>query len=271
MKAALPPEGGPGNDGQVTLTMQGQVATLTFDRPAARNAMTWAMYEQLATHCRALAAQGNAGARVVVLRGAGGEAFVAGTDIAQFQQFSSGEDGVAYEARIDEGVRLVEQLPMPTVAVIEGWAVGGGLAIATACDFRVATPKARFGVPIARTLGNTLSALNLAKLRAAWGLQPVRRMLLLAQILDAEAALACGFLEGVYAADALEAEVVSLCDRLGALAPVTQTVVKEALRRQTVQSVADTDDLVRLCYGSGDFREGVDAFVNRRPPVWKGS
>ncbi|MNT69949.1 Methylmalonyl-CoA decarboxylase [compost metagenome] len=99
----------------------------------------------------------------------------------------------------------------------------------------------------------------------------MRRMLLLAQILDAEAALACGFLEGVYAADALEAEVVSLCDRLGALAPVTQTVVKEALRRQTVQSVADTDDLVRLCYGSGDFREGVDAFVNRRPPVWKGS
>ncbi|WP_455284094.1 enoyl-CoA hydratase/isomerase family protein [Cupriavidus necator] len=281
MNAALPPgggqpaasqrEAGPGSDGQVTLTVQGQVATLTFDRPAARNAMTWTMYEQLATHCRTLAADGNAGARVVVLRGAGGEAFVAGTDIAQFQQFSNGDDGVAYEARIDEGIRLVEQLPMPTVAVIEGWAVGGGLAIATACDFRVATPKARFGVPIARTLGNTLSALNLAKLRAAWGLQPVRRMLLLAQILDADAALACGFLEGVYAAETLEGEVASLCDRLAALAPVTQTVVKEALRRQTVQSVADTDDLVRLCYGSQDFREGVDAFVSRRSPVWKGS
>ncbi|WP_316151509.1 enoyl-CoA hydratase/isomerase family protein [Cupriavidus sp. BIC8F] len=271
MNAALPPGGGPGNDGQVTLTMQGQVATLMFDRPAARNAMTWAMYEQLATHCRMLSAEDNAGARVVVLRGAGGDAFVAGTDIAQFQQFSSGDDGVAYEARIDEGIRLVEQLPMPTVAVIEGWAVGGGLAIATACDFRVATPKARFGVPIAKTLGNTLSALNLAKLRAAWGLQPVRRMLLLAQILDAEAALACGFLEGVYAAEALEAEVALLCDRLGALAPVTQTVVKEALRRQTAQSVAETDDLVRLCYGSSDFHEGVEAFVNRRSPVWKGS
>jgi enoyl-CoA hydratase/carnithine racemase len=228
------------------------------------------MYEQLATHCRALAADGSAGARVVVLRGAGGEAFVAGTDIAQFQQFSTGDDGVAYEARIDEGIRLVEQLPMPTVAVIEGWAVGGGLAIATACDFRLATPNARFGVPIARTLGNTLSALNLAKLRAAWGLQPVRRMLLLAQILGADAALACGFLEGVFPAEALDTEVASLCDRLGALAPVTQTVVKEALRRQTVQSVAETDDLVRLCYGSRDFREGVDAFVSRRPPGWTG-
>ncbi|SPR98250.1 enoyl-CoA hydratase/isomerase family protein [Cupriavidus taiwanensis] len=257
-------------EGRVTLTRQGGIATLTFDRPAARNAMTWAMYGQLAEHCRALAAQGTAGARVVVLRGAGGEAFVAGTDIAQFQQFSGGDDGVAYEARIDEGIALVEQLPMPTVAVIEGWAVGGGLAIATACDFRVATPKARFGVPIARTLGNTLSALNLAKLRAAWGLQPVRRMLLLAQILDADAALACGFLEGVHAPEAVEAEVAALCERLGALAPVTQAVIKESLRRQTVAAVADTDDLVRQCYGSDDFREGVDAFVGKRPPVWKG-
>ncbi|ODV43344.1 enoyl-CoA hydratase [Cupriavidus sp. UYMMa02A] len=271
MSAPRSPEGDVPAEGRVTLSMQGQVATLTFDRPAARNAMTWAMYEQLATHCRSLGAEGNAGARVVVLRGAGGEAFVAGTDIAQFQQFSSGDDGIAYEARIDEGIRLMEQLPMPTVAVIEGWAVGGGLAIATACDFRVATPKARFGVPIAKTLGNTLSAQNLAKLRAAWGLQPVRRMLLLAQILDAETALACGFLEGVYPAETLEAEVAALCDRLGVLAPVTQSVVKEALRRQTVESVPDTDDLVRRCYGSGDFHEGVDAFVNRRPPVWNGS
>ncbi|SOY50564.1 enoyl-CoA hydratase/isomerase family protein [Cupriavidus taiwanensis] len=257
-------------EGRVTLTRQGGVATLTFDRPAARNAMTWAMYGQLAEHCRALAAEGAAGARVVVLRGAGGEAFVAGTDIAQFQQFSGGDDGVAYEARIDEGIALVEQLPMPTVAVIEGWAVGGGLAIATACDFRLATPKARFGVPIAKTLGNTLSALNLAKLRAAWGLQPVRRMLLLAQVLDADAALGCGFLEGVHAPEALEAEVAALCERLGALAPVTQAVIKESLRRQTVAAVADTDDLVRQCYGSDDFREGVDAFVGKRPAVWKG-
>lgn len=271
MSTPRSPEGDVPAEGRVTLTMQGPVATLTFDRPAARNAMTWAMYEQLATHCCALSADGNAGARVVVLRGAGGEAFVAGTDIAQFQQFSSGDDGVAYEARIDEGIQLVEQLPMPTVAVIEGWAVGGGLAIATACDFRIASPKARFGVPIAKTLGNTLSAQNLAKLRAAWGLQPVRRMLLLAQILDAEAALACGFLEGVYPTETLDAEVAALSDRLGALAPVTQSVVKEALRRQTVEAVPDTDDLVRRCYGSSDFHEGVDAFVNRRPPKWQGT
>lgn len=266
----------PSAPGQVVLSRQGAVAFITIDRPAARNAMTWGMYEQLAAHCRALGAAATDPSafpdlpRVVVVRGAGGEAFVAGSDIAQFQQFAGGDDGIAYEARIDEGIRLLEQLPMPTVAVVDGWAVGGGLAIATACDFRMATPRARFGVPIARTLGNTLSAENLAKLRAAWGLQPVRRMLLLAQILDAGTALACGFLHGVYEPEALDAQVAALCDQLGALAPVTQRVAKEALRRQTVAAVADTDDLVRTCYASEDFREGVDAFVNRRPPVWKG-
>ncbi|WP_342051129.1 MULTISPECIES: enoyl-CoA hydratase/isomerase family protein [unclassified Cupriavidus] len=260
----------PSAQGQVTLSRQGPIAFITFDRPAARNAMTWAMYDQLGAHCKSLAADTADRPRVVVLRGAGGEAFVAGSDIAQFQRFTGGDDGIAYEAGIDEGIGLIERLPMPTVAVVDGWAVGGGLAIATACDFRLATSKARFGVPIAKTLGNTLSAENLAKLRAAWGLQPVRRMLLLAQILDADTALACGFLHGIHAPEEIDAQLAALCDQLGALAPVTQSVVKEALRRQTVEAVADTDDLVRTCYASEDFREGVDAFVNRRPPAWKG-
>lgn len=260
----------PSAQGQVTLTRQGAIAFVTFDRPAARNAMTWHMYGQLADHCRTLAGDTPDRPRVVVFRGAGGEAFVAGSDIAQFQEFKGGDDGIAYEAKIDEGIGLLERLPMPTVAVVDGWAVGGGLAIATACDFRVATPKARFGVPIAKTLGNTLSAENLAKLRAAWGLQPLRRMMLLAQILDADTALACGFLHGIHAPEDIDAQVAGLCDQLGALAPVTQRVVKEALRRQTVAAVADTDDLVHACYASEDFREGVEAFVHRRPPAWKG-
>jgi enoyl-CoA hydratase len=265
-------EGGtsPANgEGHVSLTVAGPIATLTFDRPAARNAMTWAMYEQLAAHCEALASRA-AEVRVVVMRGAGGQAFVAGTDIAQFKHFEGGDDGVAYERRIDAGIGLVEQLPMPTLAVVDGWAVGGGLAIATACDFRIATPGARFGVPIARTLGNTLSSLNFARLRAAWGLQPVRRMLLLAQIIGADEALACGFLEQVCAAEELDAAVSALCARLGALAPVTQAAAKEALRRGTAQGAPDTDDLVRRCYGSRDFREGVDAFEAGRPPAWQG-
>ena len=156
---------GDGVQGRVGLAIDAGVATLTFERPEARNAMTWTMYEQLGAHCDRLA--GERAVRVGVLRGAGGEAFVAGTDIHQFLDFGGGADGLAYEARIDAGIERIEQLPFPTVAVVEGWAVGGGLAIATACDFRVATPGAKFGVPIARTLGNMLSPLNMARLRQA--------------------------------------------------------------------------------------------------------
>lgn len=256
------------SEGSVHLGRAGRIATLSFDRPLARNAMTWAMYGQLAAHCRQLAEDRET--RLVVLRGTGGEAFVAGTDIAQFQDFQGGEDGVAYERRIDEGIAQIERLPMPTVAVIEGWAVGGGLAIATACDFRIATPSARLGVPIARTLGNTLSMANLARLQAAFGTQRLKRMLVLAELLDAEEALACGFLHEVCAAEALDAALARLGDRLLALAPLTQAVVKEGLRRLVAEQLPEGEDLIRRCYGSQDFREGVAAFTARRAPAWQG-
>ena len=161
------------SDGTVHLSIQGGVASVTFDRPQARNAMTWAMYERLGQICEQL--QADAAVRVVTFRGAGGEAFVAGTDIEQFKAFRSGDDGVAYEQQIDQCIQKLEKLRMPTVAVIEGWAIGGGLAIATACDFRLATPASRFGVPIARTLGNCLSVANLARLRAVFGIPPRNR------------------------------------------------------------------------------------------------
>ncbi len=106
--------------------------------------------------------------RVAILRGTGGKAFISGTDISQFKAFASGEDGLAYEAKIDHFVETVERLRVPSIAAVEGYAVGGGLAIANACDIRIATPGARFGVPIARTLGNCLSAANIRKLCATW-------------------------------------------------------------------------------------------------------
>jgi len=207
---------------------------------------------------------------VVRFRGAGGAAFVAGTDIAQFREFRSGDDGVAYEERIDACIALIESLPMPTVAVIEGWAVGGGLAIATACDIRIATPTARFGVPIAKTLGNCLSAANLARLVAAFGRPRVQRMLIGAEILGADEALACGYLAQQVEADGIDAAAKNLCEHLATLAPVTQAVTKEALRRLLLRDLPDVQDLIRRTYGSEDFREGVAAFSEKRKPVWRG-
>ncbi len=254
--------------GKVRLSIEGAVASIVFDRPAARNAMTWTMYEQLAAICERLGKE--PGVRVACLRGAGGEAFVAGTDIEQFKSFADGQAGVAYEQRIDEGMARLESLPIATVALVEGWAVGGGLAIATACDIRIATPAARFGVPIARTLGNCLSMANLARLVAAFGRPRVQRMLIGAEVLTADEALACGYLAQVVPADAITDAGAKLCEQLASLAPVTQAVSKEGLRRLMAQSLPDAQDLIVRSYGSQDFREGVRAFSEKRKPAWRG-
>jgi enoyl-CoA hydratase len=256
------------SDGNVRLTIEGNIASVVFDRPQSRNAMTWSMYQELGAICAQL--RGEESIRVVVFRGAGGQAFVAGTDIEQFKAFTDGNDGIAYERRIDEGIAGVEALTMPTLAVIEGWAVGGGLAIATACDIRIATPDAKFGVPIARTLGNCLSMANLARLVAAFGRARVQRMLVAAEILAADEARACGYLCEVVEAAALDNSVRQHTQRLASLAPVTQAVTKEALRRLLVDSLPDGEDLIRRCYGSEDFREGVAAFAAKRSPAWRG-
>src|SRR6516225_2313915 len=205
------------SDGEVRYIQQGKIATVVFDRPQAHNAMTWRMYEQLSEACAQM--QGEDGLRAAVFRGAGGKAFIAGTDITQFQAFRGGEDGVAYEAKLDAYLAAIEALPVPTLAVIEGLAVGGGLAIAAACDLRIATPGSRFGVPIARTLGNCLSMPNYARLVAAVGVSHAKRMLLLAENLTAEEALASGFLSEIVEASALDRRVEELTERLIQHAP----------------------------------------------------
>jgi enoyl-CoA hydratase/carnithine racemase len=257
------------NKGQVQLTVQNGIASILIDRPEARNAMTWAMYEELGRICEELATRTDV--RVATFRGAGGEAFVAGTDIEQFKSFEGGLDGIAYEKTIDMRVGQIERLPMPTVAIVDGWCIGGGLAISAACDFRIATPNASFGVPIARTLGNCLSMANTARIVAAFGVARAKRMLLLADLLPAQEALECGFLTEIADAEAIDAAANKLCTRLEKLAPVTQRVSKEAIRRVVAETVPQGDDLVSACYGSQDFKSGVTAFLDKQKPVWTGS
>ncbi|MEM7408324.1 MAG: enoyl-CoA hydratase/isomerase family protein [Pseudomonadota bacterium] len=254
--------------GQTRLEIAGHVAQIWFDRPRARNAMTWDMYEGLAESCAAIAARDDV--RVVVLRGAGGKAFIAGTDIEQFMTFESGDDGVRYEAAIARYVGAVASLEIPTIAVVEGWAVGGGMAIASVCDFRIATPGARFGVPIARTLGNCLSTGNLAVLMAQLGPSIVRRMLLLAEMVPAEELLANGYVLEIAPSEALDDVVAARAATLASHAPVTMAVTKTALARLIEAGVVDDHDLVTRAYGSDDFHAGVRAFVARGRPDWQG-
>jgi enoyl-CoA hydratase len=256
------------SDGQVHLTIDNGIATVVFDRPQARNAMTWAMYDELAAICAQLLH--DPAIRVATFRGAGGQAFVAGTDIEQFRAFESGEDGVRYEATIDARISLLEGLPFPTVAVVDGYAIGGGLAIASVCDFRITTPTASFGVPIARTLGNCLSTANTARVIAGFGAARAKRMLLLAETISAEEARACGFVHEIVEPDGMDAAVAALCKRLAGHAPLTMKAAKETIRRIIVDSLPANDDLVRECYGSRDFRIGMDAFLEKKKPEWTG-
>jgi enoyl-CoA hydratase/carnithine racemase len=254
--------------GRITLKREGMVATILFDRPVARNAMTPEMYEEFGAACDTVA--GDKALRVVLLRGAGGKAFVAGSDIAQFLDFANAEDGIAYERKMDSYLQRLAAIPVPTVAVIEGGAIGGGLNIAAACDLRIATVGSRFGVPIARTLGNCLSMRNYARLVAGFGESLAKRMLFLGELLSAEEAQQAGFLTQVVENTELTAALDDLVERLLANAPLTLSVSKAALTRLQAADLPDGDDLIRICYGSKDFAAGVRAFLDKATPSWQG-
>ena len=254
-------------DGLVRYERRDTTAVITFDRPSARNAMTWRMYQQLDDALDR--ATSDADVRVAMLRGAGGH-FVAGTDIAQFADFRSGDDGIVYEEQLEIIFAKLESMRMATIAAVEGSAVGAGLVLATACDLRIATPNARFGVPIARTVGNCLSMPNYARLVAALGASRTKAMLLTTDLLPADEARAIGFVTAIVEPDAFDTQLDRLCARVATYAPLTIQVTKEAVRRIVSRSIVDGDDLLQRAYGSRDFKEGVAAFVEKRAPRWEG-
>ncbi|WP_294391482.1 enoyl-CoA hydratase [uncultured Sphingomonas sp.] len=256
------------SEGRTRYDKQGAVGRILFDRPAAYNALTWDMWRELGEVCARVAADPDV--RVVTLRGAGGKAFVSGTDIAGFQSFTNGEQGVAYEAEMDSYVGAVEALPQPTIAIIDGWAVGGGLALSFACDFRVAAIGARFGSPLARTIGNCLSERGYARLMHHAGVAIAKRMLLGAEIITGGEMQALGLINALVDPAELDDTVAALIDRLLTHAPLTMAVSKEAMRRLSYTDLPDMADLIARIYGSADFAEGVRSFLAKEQPAWRG-
>jgi enoyl-CoA hydratase len=256
---------------RVTFTEEGAIAFLTINRPEARNAMTWEMYEALVAACDAV--DHNTRLRVLVLRSAGDKAFISGTDISQFTHFETPEAAIAYERHMDNVIDRLERVKVPTIAQVQGVAAGGGCAIALACDMRVCTPEARFGVPVARTLGNCLSAANYARLADLIGPARVKDVMFTGRLIDAEEARGLGLVTRMTAFSELDQVVLSLATAIAANAPLTIRATKETLRRIQEHRRIDprlTDDLITMCYSSNDFKEGVAAFLAKRPPAFKG-
>lgn len=244
------------------------VLTVTLTRPQARNAMTWAMYAGVVEACRRV--DEDPDLRVLVLRGSGG-AFVAGTDIAQFQEFEDGSAGVRYEARVEEIITALASADAVTVAAVEGPCVGGGLALAAACDLRVAEEDAVFGVPVARTLGNCLSAANVDRLVRLLGRGTVGELLLLGRLLEADRMHELGFVQELVPTGGLDEALADLTARLTANAPLTLWASRSMLRATGgVPLPMDEDEIIARVYGSEDFRGGVRSFVARERPTWRG-
>jgi enoyl-CoA hydratase/carnithine racemase len=254
-----------------TFEIDGPLAILTFNRPEARNAMTWEMYDALAAACARVDADPAIGA--LILRGAGGDAFVAGTDISQFAAFRTRDDALAYERRLDDTLDRLERVTRPTIAQIEGVAAGGGCAIAVCCDLRVATPGSRLGVPVARTLGNCLSGATCARFVDLIGPARTRELLFTGALMPAADALSIGMINRIAATDDIGRVVRDLAREIAGNAPLTVRATKEMLRRiaEHRRLPAGRDaDLIELCYTSEDFREGVAAFTAKRKPAWRG-
>ena len=247
-------------------SIENAIGVITLNRPSARNALTFAMYERLAE----IAANPGA-AKALIITGAGDKAFAAGTDIGQFRAFTGADDAIAYEAKLDRVLGALERCQIPTIAAIAGACTGGGAGIAAACDLRIAAANARFGFPIARTLGNCLSMANIARLSALIGPARVTEMIFTARLFSAHEAQATGLISELLPDHpSLMLKAHELATQIAANAPLTLRATKEAIRRLR-DTLPPDEDLIRLCYTSNDFREGMDAFLAKRSPSWSGT
>lgn len=250
--------------------VRNEIGFLTFNRPEKRNSMTFEMYERMAQICVEVSEKRNI--RALVLTGAGDKAFAAGTDMAQFRAFDTEEDALGYEARIDRTLGALERCKVPTIAAIKGACAGGGAGIAACCDLRIAASTSKFGFPIARTLGNCLSMMNFARLADLIGTARAKDMIFRARMIEASDALDAGFItDMVEKPDDVLPRAEEIARQIATFAPLTLQAAKEAfLRLRTEIPKGGGHDLMLMCYMSEDFHEGMDAFLTKRSPVFKG-
>lgn len=259
----------PAANSDIIFEVTNDIATLTFNRPDARNALTFEMYDAVAEVAADLRKSSNT-IKALIVTGAGDKAFAAGTDISRFREFSTAEHALNYERTMDKVLGSFESISIPTIAAINGACTGGGAAIAACCDLRIATESLKFGFPIARTLGNCLSASNVSRLVSLLGSARTREIIFTSRLIRSQEALEIGLVSEI--SDNVVARAHELAEQMKGYAPLTLAATKETLRRlRENSSDIDCDDLIVACYTSRDFKEGLEAFLAKRQPDWQGS
>jgi enoyl-CoA hydratase len=263
-------------DNKILSSKAGAIGTLTFNNPERHNALSLEMWNAATSVLDAFAQDPDL--RVVVLTGAGGKAFVSGADISKFESERASADAVAiYNAAVERFSQTLADYPLPTIAKIRGFCIGGGLGIVTGCDLRIANEAARFGIPAAK-LGLGYGHQNIRRLMTLIGPQFVNEMLFTARHVDAADALRMGLVNRVIPDGEngveIDAYVQQLAETIAANAPLTiravKTIVRELARDEPDRDLAACDDLVKQCFDSADYKEGRRAFLEKRKPIFTG-
>jgi enoyl-CoA hydratase/carnithine racemase len=251
----------------------GGVGTVTFNNPERHNAVSLDMWEATKRILDDFAADPTI--RVVVLTGAGGKAFVSGADISRFEKERANlEAARAYSAKTEAASASIYEFPKPTIAMIRGYCLGGGLGLATCCDLRIASDNSRFAVPAAK-LGIGYGYVGLKRLVDIVGPSFAKEIFYTARQFDAQEALAMGLINRAVPSAELESAVKAITGMICANAPLTIKAVKatvgEILKDESKRSVARTTELVEACFVSRDYNEGRAAFMEKRKPVFTGT
>jgi enoyl-CoA hydratase/carnithine racemase len=257
---------------KVLSRIAGPIAHLTFNNPERRNAMSLEMWLACAREMTRFATDPNV--RVVIISGAGDKAFIAGADISKFGEERASEAGIAlYNEAVEAAYASVHECPKPTIAMIRGFCVGGGMGLASCCDLRICSEDARFAVPAAK-LGLGYGYPGVKRLMDVVGASFTKEIFFTARLFDAAEAQTMGLVNRIVANDALVTYVEDYAATIAANAPLTvdsiKFIVSEVLKDESQRDMQRCDDLVQRCFRSADYEEGRTAFIEKRKPAFKG-